>query len=91
MVKHTAKEWLIGVFTKAIKESYPLVAVKIHMEGFPKDEIIINELENAEKKLEYYVNTYDDNLVHKHSSGIQIVDVDYADYVDELKWFREEK
>ena len=58
MQKHTAKEWLIGIFKRAIDEKYPLIAVKVRMDGFPKDEIIINELENAAKKLEYYVNTY---------------------------------
>ena len=86
--KHTAKKWLEDSFRKGMTESYTYFAVKIHMEGFPEDEIIINPLENAEKKLEYYLNAYDEDLVHLFAAGIQIVDVDYADYVDELKWFR---
>lgn len=72
----------------ALIEEYPYVAVEIHIEGFPTNEIIVNRKENIAAKLKYYEDTYGDDLIHKYSPSISIVDFDYADYVDELKWFR---
>ena len=45
----------------------------IEMPGFESPEMITNPVENLEKKLEYYKNTYDENLEHKHAKGIKIV------------------
>lgn len=45
----------------------------IEMPGFPEPELIVNPVANLEKKLEYWKNTYDDNLEHKHAKGIKIV------------------
>lgn len=74
-------------FQAAKASRYKYVAVKVHMDGFPQDEIIINPIENFESKLEYYKKTYDENCVHKFSPNISIVDVDYEDVVDALKFF----
>jgi hypothetical protein len=74
----------------ALMEDFPFVAVEIHIEGFPTNEIIINRRDNIPSKLKYYEDAYDDDLIHKYSPSISIVDFDYADFVDELKWFREE-
>mgnify|MGYP000960069639 CR=1 FL=1 len=49
------------------------VGVFIEMPGFESPEIIINPVENLEKKLEYYKNIYDENLNHKHAEGIKII------------------
>jgi uncharacterized protein involved in tolerance to divalent cations len=49
------------------------VGVFIEMPGFESPEIIINPVENLEKKLEYYKNTYDENLKHKYAEGIKII------------------
>lgn len=76
---------LIELIEEAISNPYTkYIAVRIHMDGFPKDEIIINPIQNAKDKLEYYKNTYDDNLVHKHSPIIRIVDFMYSDCFDEF-------
>lgn len=45
----------------------------IEMPGFASPEIIINPPENLEKKLEYYQQTYGDDLEHKHAKGIKII------------------
>lgn len=60
------------VVNKAIELNEPL-GLFIEMPGFPKPELIINPVENLEKKLEYYRNTYDINLEHKHAKGIKII------------------
>jgi len=49
------------------------VGVFIEMPGFESPEIIINPVENLEKKIEYYKNIYDENLNHKHAEGIKII------------------
>ncbi len=60
------------VVKTAIKTKQSL-GVLIEMPGFESPEMIINPCENLEKKLEYYKNTYDDNLEHKHAKGIKII------------------
>ena len=45
----------------------------IEMPGFDSPELIINPCQNLEKKLNYYKQTYDDNLEHKHAKGIKII------------------
>ena len=63
---------LEDIVSKAIELDNPLGLV-IEMSGFPKPELIVNPVENLEKKLEYWKNTYDDNLEHKHAKGIKII------------------
>ena len=45
----------------------------IEMPGLESPEMITNPVENLEKKLEYYKNTYNENLEHKHAKGVKIV------------------
>lgn len=66
-------------FNEAMESSARYIGVKISMNGFPSDEVIINQTENFEKKLEYYKDTYDEGLNHKHAPGICIVGFNYAD------------
>jgi len=56
----------------AIKADMSL-GLLIEMPGFKAPELITNPVVNLSKKLDYYKNTYDDNLEHKHAKGIKIV------------------
>ena len=56
----------------AIEENNPL-SLFIEMPGFEQPELITNPVINLRKKLEYYQNTYDDNLEHKYAKGIKII------------------
>lgn len=60
------------LINKAIRIDEPL-SLFIEMPGFPMPELITNPVPNLQKKLEYYKNTYDENLEHKHAKGIKIV------------------
>lgn len=73
-------------FNKAIASKSRYVAVAIQMEGFPYDEIIINHIENAEGKLEYYKKVYNDDLTHKFSNGIRIVGYTYGNNLGDIEW-----
>lgn len=66
-------------FQSAMDNCDYYVGVKIHMDGFQSDEIIVNQYANFEKKLEYYKTTYNEELDHKHAKGISIVGFTSAD------------
>lgn len=72
---------LVGLekcFNEAITEEANYVAVKIEMDGFSSDEVIINDKHNIAAKLEYYKKTYNDDLEHKFAPGIRIVGYAYG-------------
>ncbi|QJI52416.1 hypothetical protein [Psychrobacillus phage Perkons] len=50
-----------------------LFYIKVEMDGFDTDEILINSYENLHSKLKYYTDTYNEDLTHKHAN-IKIVD-----------------
>lgn len=62
------------------------IGVKVKMQGFPKPEIIINENENIESKLEYYKKAYNDNLTLKTFDGIKIIGFTFGDTFSEIEW-----
>ncbi|EJS62024.1 hypothetical protein ICU_05192 [Bacillus cereus BAG2X1-1] len=70
-------ERLEQCFNEAVSEGAEYVAVKIEMDGFPSDEVIINGKENIDTKLEYYKKTYNKDLEHKYAPGIRIVGFTY--------------
>ena len=71
-------EGLDKCFNEAITEDANYVAVQIQMDGFPTDEIIINDKHNIVSKLEYYKKTYNEDLEHKYAPGIRIVGFAYG-------------
>lgn len=79
---------LAQCFHDAKNNDYGFVAIRVRMEGFPLDEIIVNPIQNVNTKLEYYKKTYDSNLKHKFAQGISIVGFccgdDMLDIQDEL-------
>lgn len=75
---------LENCFDKAIIEGATYIAVKIQMEGYPKPEIIINESENFKKKLEYYKNSYNEDLTLKAFNGIKIIGFAYGEYFEDI-------
>lgn len=77
---------LIHRFNKAIESGYHFIGLSFYIEGFPEDEVIINGRENFKKKLDYYLETYDDNLVHKYSkSKVVITGCAFGDSYDEIQ------
>lgn len=77
---------LVKTFEEA--KQYPgfYVAIKVSMDGFPEDEVIINRYENIDSKLEYYRNTYDQDLNHKYAKGIKITDFTYGESFDVIEY-----
>ena len=64
---------LINLFRDAIHYKRP-VALFITIPGCPKPELIVNQPENLEYKLEYYLENYDPKILeHKKAKGVRIV------------------
>ena len=83
-------ENLEGCFISAKKRKCMYVGVKIEMQGFEKPEIIINQVENFDTKLEYYKKAYNNDLTLKTFNGIKIIGFTYANNFegieDDLVW-----
>ncbi|WP_163247839.1 hypothetical protein [Bacillus tropicus] len=71
-------EGLEQCFNEAASEEANYVAVQIEMDGFPSDEVIINDKHNIASKLEYYKKTYNEDLEHRYAPGIRIVAYAYG-------------
>ncbi|MBS5806437.1 MAG: hypothetical protein KIC90_04625 [Firmicutes bacterium] len=72
--KKLTKEELKNFFLNMKKEGLD-VGIKLKMPSQKEPEIIMNYNSSIDVKLEYYLNTYDDYLVHKNNSEIQIIDM----------------
>ena len=74
-------------FEGAKLENSKFIGVLVQMKGFEKAELIVNRRENFSKKLEYYKNAYNNDLVLKTFDGIKIVGFTHADTLDELETY----
>ena len=83
-MNYTAKEALKDFFKNAKEDGAKLFAIEVQMEGFKFNEVIINHIGNLDDKMAYWDKTYGDDLVHKHSPGIKIVDYTHAHTFEEV-------
>ena len=56
------------------------VCVEVTIPGQEDTEYIVNKNRSIDNKLDYYFQTYDDNLVHKHNKAICIVNAFEIDF-----------
>ena len=68
------KEDLKKFFLDMKKEGLD-VGIKLKMPNQKEPEIILNYNSSIDVKLKYYLDTYDDNLVHKNNPEIRIIDM----------------
>lgn len=71
-------EELEKCFNEVVNEEAEYVAVQIEMDGFPSEEVIINDKHNIDSKLAYYKKTYNEDLEHRYTPGICIVGFAYG-------------
>ena len=69
---------LEAVFAAAEQEGAAYVGVRIEMDDFPSDEVIINPAQNIAQKLSYYKQVYGESCAHRHAPGIRIVGAAYG-------------
>ena len=75
------RAYLIRQFSIA-KENKNGICVELEMPGQETTEKIINDYEALDNKLDYYLENYNDLLIHNHCSDIIIVDVYPCDFYD---------
>lgn len=83
----TKKEDLIATFNEAIVEDAQYVYVEVYADGSPASEIIINPIENAKMKRDYYDRAYDENL-KLMNAPIRIVGYGYFDNMSQIDYVR---
>lgn len=76
---------LENCFNKAIEGNSRYVGVLVSIKDNKTPELIVNSKESLKDKLEYYKNTYDENLKHKHTPGIFIVGFTQGDSLVEIE------
>ena len=74
----TKKELTI-IFMEA-KANKNDVCVEVTIPGQEDTEYIVNKNRSIDNKLDYYFQTYDDNLVHKYNEAIRIVNAFAIDF-----------
>ena len=68
----TKKQKLIDTFNNAIDNNYRFIILDLKIPNSDVYESIIVRNPNFKNKLEYYINSYDDNLVLKTCKDIEI-------------------
>lgn len=77
---------LENCFNTAFDEGYKYVGIKVAMDGFRKEEVIINSYENFGDKLNYYKNAYNEDLTLKNApTKIKIVGFTYGDSYSQIE------
>lgn len=84
----TKKEHLIATFNEAIVEDAQYVYVECHAEGSPASELIINPIDNAKLKRDYYDRAYDDNL-KLLNAPVRILTYGYFNNMSQLEYVRD--
>lgn len=76
---------LESVFKKAKEINAEYIGVQIYTKGNARPEIIINQKESFDNKLEYYKKAYNDNLVLKSYDGISIKGIALGNSLKEIE------
>lgn len=70
---------LTNIFMEA-KENKLDICVEVTIPGQKDTEFIINKFGSIDNKLQYYLDTYDENLCHKRNKEIKIVNAFVIDF-----------
>lgn len=86
-MEQTKKERLIESFEDAIEQGAKYVFLEMQLPLHPATELIINPIENAEKKLEYILHVYDDELLGLHAP-VSIISFGFVENLSQLEYAR---
>lgn len=60
---------------KEIKNNGNMLGIEVTIPNQKATELIINDTDSIDNKVEYYCKAYDENLVHSMNDRIKIVDI----------------
>jgi hypothetical protein len=75
----------VNAFDSAKKNKAKYFAVKVFIPGNTRDEVIINHSKSFDTKLQYYLDSYSENLLHKNNSGVKITGFTYGNSFYEIE------
>lgn len=78
-------EYLTNNFEMAKEYGYQYAGVAITLPDAEGIEVIINGRENFDYKLNYYLNTYNEDLTHKHVPNLKIIGFTYGDSFSQIE------
>lgn len=79
---------MLDCFQSGKAEDCKYIAVKVKMNNFADDEIIINPMSNVDSKSKHYENAYNDDLTLKNApQAVRIVDYTYGNSFEEIEAF----
>lgn len=77
---------LENCFNKAWDEGFKYVGIKVWMDGFEKEEVIINSYKNFGDKLNYYMNAYNEDLTLKNAPDkVKIIGFTYGNSFNQIE------
>ncbi|QZA69000.1 hypothetical protein 278BB001_53 [Bacillus phage 278BB001] len=80
----TSLELMEDQITKAYNEGFNFFGVAVRIPGSMNNELIINHIGEYGAKLQYYKETYDENLHHKYVEGLRITHTAVGRTVDSV-------
>lgn len=75
--------------SKIIKANGNMLGVRVTIPGQDATELIINENDSIDNKVEYYCKAYDENLVHCMNDRIRIVEILEVTQIRAKKHYKE--
>lgn len=76
---------LSNCFDRALEEESKYIGILVQVPDLKRPELIINPAINFEKKLAYYKEAYDEDLVMKRNPDVKIIGFTHADSFDEIQ------
>lgn len=79
---------MLDCFIMGKEEGCEYIGIRVKMERYEGYEIIINPICNADKKIEYYKNAYNEDLTLKNApNAVKIVDFTYGNSIQEIEMY----
>ena len=81
----TKKDKFKKLFKNFMNEGAEYIGVFIKSPNLEQPELILNKACNAKKKLEYYLNAYNDDMQLKSINSIEMLSVTGAIYLEDIE------
>lgn len=81
----TKKDKFKRLFKNFMNEGAEYIGVFIKVPNLEQPELILNMSCNAEKKLEYYLNAYNDDMQLKTENSVEMISITGAIYLEDIE------
>ena len=81
----TKKDKFMKTFENFINLGVEYIGVYVKVPNLEKPELILNPIENANRKLDYYIKHYDDDMRLNSINSVEITSVTGVIYLEDLE------